>query len=157
MFEKVLVANRGEIALRILRACKELDINTVAVHSDADSDSLHVKFADESVCIGPARATDSYLNIPAIISAAHITGADAIHPGYGFLAENAEFATICEKSKLHFVGPSAKAITLMGDKIRAREAMEKAGVPVLPGYEAESTDPEVIKKRSPAHWLPYYY
>ena len=130
---KVLVANRGEIALRVIRACKELGLSTVAVHSVADADALHVRFADESVCIGPAPASASYLNIPAIISAAEITGADAVHPGYGFLAENDEFADVCDRCGLKFVGPPAGIMRLMGDKVRARRTMSEAGVPVLPG------------------------
>jgi acetyl-CoA carboxylase biotin carboxylase subunit len=138
MFKKILVANRGEIAVRIIRACKEEGIQTVAVHSDVDRESLHVKMADESVCIGPAKPTASYLNIPAILSAAHLTNADAIHPGYGFLAENEEFAAVCEKSKIVFIGPAEKDIALMGNKIEARKAMAKLGVPVLPGAEVDS-------------------
>jgi acetyl-CoA carboxylase biotin carboxylase subunit len=133
MFKKILIANRGEIALRILSACKELGIRTVAVYSDADRDSLHVRFADEEVCIGPARSVDSYLNIPSIISAAEITGADAIHPGYGFLAESSYLAEVCEACRIKFIGPSPRAIRLMGDKSLARRTMRKAGVPVLPG------------------------
>ena len=130
-FGKLLVANRGEIAVRILRSCQELGIETVAVHSTADEDSLHVKLADESVCIGPARSTDSYLNIPAILSAAEITGSQAIHPGYGFLSENQEFAQACGKWNINFVGPGADIIKDMGDKIRSKELAEKAGVPTL--------------------------
>jgi acetyl-CoA carboxylase, biotin carboxylase subunit len=133
MFRKILVANRGEIALRIIRACRELGIRTVAVYSQADRESLHVRFADEDVCIGPAPARDSYLNIPRIIAAAEITGADAIHPGYGFLAENAEFAEICERSDIVFIGPSAEQIRLMGDKAMARKTMMSVGVPTVPG------------------------
>ncbi len=133
MFRKVLVANRGEIALRVIRACKELGLESVAVHSTADADSLHVKFADQAVCIGPPPSGKSYLNVPQIISAAEVTGADAIHPGYGFLSENADFAEVCRKCKLTWIGPSPDAMRLMGDKIRAREAMAKAGVPMLPG------------------------
>jgi len=133
MFRKVLVANRGEIALRIIRACKELGLETVAVHSTADTDALHVKFADQAVCIGPPPSRQSYLNVPMIISAAEVTGADAIHPGYGFLSENADFAEVCRKCKLTWIGPPPEAMRLMGDKIRAREAMAKAGVPMLPG------------------------
>ncbi|HHN74754.1 MAG TPA: acetyl-CoA carboxylase biotin carboxylase subunit [Acidobacteria bacterium] len=135
MFEKILIANRGEIALRIIWACKELGIRTVAVHSDADQDSLHVRFADEDVCIGPARSSDSYLNIGAIISAAEITGADAVHPGYGFLAENPHFAEICAECGISFIGPQAATIRQMGDKAAARAAMISAGVPVIPGSE----------------------
>ncbi len=133
MFHKILIANRGEIALRIIRACKELGIKTVAVHSNVDSESLHVKLADESICIGPAASSESYLNIRAIISAAEVTDADAIHPGYGFLAENAEFAEICANCGITFIGPSPENMRLMGDKIRARQTVTKAGVPILPG------------------------
>lgn len=133
MLDKIVIANRGEIALRILRACKELGIKTVAVHSEADRDLMHVRLADESVCIGPANSTSSYLNIPAIISAAEITDAVAIHPGYGFLAENADFAERVEQSGFRFIGPRAETIRLMGDKVSAIEAMKKAGVPTVPG------------------------
>jgi acetyl-CoA carboxylase biotin carboxylase subunit len=135
MFNKVLIANRGEIALRVICACRELGIKTVAVYSEADEHSLHVRFADEDVCIGPARSLDSYLNVPAIISAAEITGADAIHPGYGFLAESAYLAEVCEACHIKFIGPYPNVIRLMGDKARARRAMKKAGVPVLPGSD----------------------
>lgn len=135
MLKKVLIANRGEIALRILRACREMGIATVAVHSEADNDSLHVKLADESVCIGPASSAQSYLNIPAIISAAEVTAADAIHPGYGFLAENANFAEQVEQSGFTFIGPKADTIRLMGDKVSAKHAMIKAGVPCVPGSD----------------------
>jgi acetyl-CoA carboxylase, biotin carboxylase subunit len=138
--EKVLIANRGEIALRILRACKELDIKTVAVHSQADAELMHVRLADESVCIGPAPSTESYLNVPAIISAAEITDTNAIHPGYGFLAENADFADQVEKSGFAFIGPTADTIRLMGDKVSAIEAMKKAGVPTVPGSDGPLTD-----------------
>jgi acetyl-CoA carboxylase biotin carboxylase subunit len=133
MFKKILIANRGEIALRIIRACREMGIKTVAVHSEADNDSLHVRFADESVCIGPGPSDESYLNIPNIISAAEITGADAIHPGYGFLAENTYFAEVCESCNITFIGPSKEVILKMGDKCKARNTMEKAGVPIIPG------------------------
>jgi acetyl-CoA carboxylase biotin carboxylase subunit len=133
MFHKVLIANRGEIALRIIRACKELGIRTVAVYSTADKDSLHVKLADESVCIGPAPSAQSYLNINAIISAAELTDAEAIHPGYGFLSENARFAEICEQCGITFIGPTAASMRTMGDKISARQAVIKHGVPILPG------------------------
>jgi acetyl-CoA carboxylase biotin carboxylase subunit len=133
MFSKVLIANRGEIALRVIRACRELGISTVAVYSEADRESLHVRFADDDVCIGPAPARESYLNIPRIIAAAEITGADAIHPGYGFLAENAEFAETCEASNINFIGPTAEQIRVMGDKAAARKAMSAVGVPVVPG------------------------
>ena len=135
MFNKILIANRGEIALRIICACRELGIKTVAVYSEADEHSLHVRFADEDVCIGPARSMDSYLSVPAIISAAEITGADAIHPGYGFLSESAYLAEVCEACHIKFIGPYPNVIRLLGDKARARRAMKKAGVPVLPGSD----------------------
>ena len=135
MFKKILIANRGEIALRIIRACKELGIRTVAVHSTADAHSLHVRFADESVCIGPAKSADSYLNVPSIISAAEITDSEAIHPGYGFLAENPSFAEVCNSAGIKFIGPTPESIKLMGDKARARDTARKAGVPILPGSE----------------------
>jgi acetyl-CoA carboxylase biotin carboxylase subunit len=133
MFRKVLIANRGEIALRVIRACRELGIETVAVYSEADRESLHVRFADDDVCIGPPPARDSYLKIPRIIAAAEITGADAIHPGYGFLAENAEFAETCAASNITFIGPTAEQIRVMGDKAAARRAMADVGVPIIPG------------------------
>ena len=133
MFKKILIANRGEVALRIIFACRELGIKTVAVYSEADENSLHVRFADEDVCIGPARSADSYLNVPAVISAAEITGADAIHPGYGFLSESAYLAEVCEACHIKFIGPDPQVIRLMGDKARARRVMKKAGVPILPG------------------------
>lgn len=133
MFSKILIANRGEIALRIIRACRELNIQTVAVYSEADRDSLHVRFADESVCIGPHPSHDSYLNIPAIISAAEITDVEAIHPGYGFLAENAHFAEVCQSCNITFIGPDPQTIVSMGDKVVARETMRKMGVPLTPG------------------------
>jgi len=135
MFKKILIANRGEIALRVICAARELGIKTVAVYSQADENSLHVRFADEDVCIGPARSADSYLNVPAIISAAEITGADAIHPGYGFLSESAYLAEVCEACHIKFIGPDPNVIRLLGDKARARRAMKKAGVPVLPGSD----------------------
>src|ERR1700758_4618365 len=133
MFQKILIANRGEIALRIQRACRELGIPTVAVHSTADADAMHVRLADESVCIGPPPARDSYLNIPAILSAAAITGADAIHPGVGFLSENANFAAMVEAHGLAFIGPSPEHLRLMGDKVSARAAAVELGLPVVPG------------------------
>jgi acetyl-CoA carboxylase biotin carboxylase subunit len=146
MFRKVLIANRGEIALRVIRACRELGIRTVAVYSEADRESLHVRFADEDVCIGPPAARDSYLNIPRIIAAAEVTGAEAIHPGYGFLAENAEFAEICERSDIAFIGPTAEQIRLMGDKAVARQTMASVGVPTIPGSERaiEELDQAVV-------------
>ncbi|RTS24410.1 acetyl-CoA carboxylase biotin carboxylase subunit [Pseudomonas aeruginosa] len=142
MLEKVLIANRGEIALRILRACKELGIKTVAVHSTADRELMHLSLADESVCIGPAPATQSYLQIPAIIAAAEVTGATAIHPGYGFLAENADFAEQIERSGFTFVGPTAEVIRLMGDKVSAKDAMKRAGVPTVPGADGPLPEDE---------------
>jgi acetyl-CoA carboxylase biotin carboxylase subunit len=135
MFKKILIANRGEIALRVICACKELGIKTVAVYSDADRNSLHVRFADEAICIGPPRSADSYLNIPAVISAAEITNVEAIHPGYGLLSENANFAEVCETSHLKFIGPPPEVIRLMGEKEKARQAMKKTNVPILPGSD----------------------
>jgi acetyl-CoA carboxylase biotin carboxylase subunit len=145
MFEKVLIANRGEIALRVIRACKEMGIATVAVHSEADSSAMHVRLADESVCIGPAPASKSYLNIPSIISAAEITGAQAIHPGYGFLSENARFAEIVEAHEMTFIGPRPDHIRMMGDKITAKQAVKEAGIPVVPGSDGgvDSTEAAV--------------
>ncbi|MBE6443879.1 MAG: acetyl-CoA carboxylase biotin carboxylase subunit [Alphaproteobacteria bacterium] len=139
MFEKVLIANRGEVALRIHRACREMGIKTVAVHSEADANAMHVRLADEAVCIGPARSTDSYLNKSAIISAAIITGADAIHPGFGFLSENADFAEMVEEHGITFIGPKPEQIRMMGDKLRAREAAINSGLPVIPGSPALAT------------------
>jgi acetyl-CoA carboxylase biotin carboxylase subunit len=135
LIKKILIANRGEIALRVIRTCKEMGIKTVAVYSTADKDSLHVKFADEAVCIGKPAGADSYLNIPHLMAAAEITNADAIHPGYGFLAENAKFAQICGDHLIKFIGPTPDMINAMGDKITAKETMIKAGVPVVPGGE----------------------
>jgi len=135
MFQKILVANRGEIALRVICACKELDIKTVAVYSEADRNALHVRYADEAVCIGPARSSESYLNIPHVISAAEITNVDAIHPGYGFLSENANFAKVCEASEITFIGPKPEVIEMMGEKDRARREMKAAGLPTIPGSE----------------------
>ncbi|HLH98000.1 MAG TPA: acetyl-CoA carboxylase biotin carboxylase subunit [Xanthobacteraceae bacterium] len=135
MFDKILIANRGEIALRVLRACKELGIATVAVHSTADADAMHVRLADESVCIGPPAARDSYLNVPALLAACEITGADAVHPGYGFLSENARFADILEEHGIHFIGPRADHIRIMGDKIEAKRTAKRLGIPVVPGSE----------------------
>jgi acetyl-CoA carboxylase biotin carboxylase subunit len=147
MFEKILIANRGEIALRVQRACREMGIKTVAVHSEADADAKYVRLADESVCIGPAPSSASYLNVPAIISAAEVTDAEAIHPGYGFLSENADFAERVEKSGFVFIGPRPETIRLMGDKVSAKNAMIKAGVPVVPGSEGALPDnpDEVLK------------
>jgi acetyl-CoA carboxylase biotin carboxylase subunit len=147
MFKRVLIANRGEIACRIIHACKELGISTVAVHSEADKECLHVKLADRAVCIGPGPAVESYLNIPSIISAAEISGADAIHPGYGFLAENTYFADVCESCGIKFIGPSKESIEKMGDKITARKIMHKAGVPVVPGSDGPVSidDPKLLK------------
>ncbi|MBF5044254.1 acetyl-CoA carboxylase biotin carboxylase subunit [Aggregicoccus sp. 17bor-14] len=142
MFKKVLIANRGEIALRVIRACRELGIATVAVHSTADAHALHVRFADESVCIGPPPSKESYLNIPALLSAAEITRADAIHPGYGFLSENAEFAEVCASCKIHFIGPRPEMLRLMGNKVRARAAAREAGLPLLPGSTGTVKDPK---------------
>jgi acetyl-CoA carboxylase biotin carboxylase subunit len=146
MFEKVLIANRGEIALRVLRACRELGIQTVAVHSTADATAMHVRLADESVCIGPPSATDSYLNIPAIVSACEITGADAVHPGYGFLSENARFAQILEEHDIAFVGPSAEHIRIMGDKIEAKQTAKRLGIPVVPGSDGGVSDKDEARK-----------
>jgi len=148
VFKKILIANRGEVALRIIFACKELGIKTVAVYSQADENSLHVRFADEDVCIGPPRSADSYLNVPAIISAAEITGADAIHPGYGFLSENAGFAALCEQEGVTFIGPSARVISLMGDKAMARRMADEAGVPTTPGSRGTVASAAETMKRA---------
>jgi acetyl-CoA carboxylase biotin carboxylase subunit len=154
LFKKILIANRGEIALRVIRAARELGIKTVAVYSEADHDSLHVKFADEAVCIGPPSSKQSYLNIPRLIAAAEVTDADAIHPGYGFLAENANFAEICASSGITFIGPRPDAITAMGDKALAKETMKKAGVPVVPGSEGTVSDITDAKKIAKEMGLP---
>ncbi len=146
MFKKVLIANRGEIALRVIRACKELGLATVAVHSTADAESLHVRFADEAICIGPPPSKQSYLNVRALLSAADVTGADAIHPGYGFLSENGEFADLVTRMGLHFIGPRAEMIRLMGNKVAAREAMEKAGLPLLPGARGKLKDADEAER-----------
>ena len=146
LFEKVLIANRGEIAVRIIRSLKELGIKSVAVYSEADNEALHVKLADEAYCIGPESSMESYLNIPGIMSAAEVTGADAIHPGYGFLAENAHFAEVCESSGIKFIGPHSEAISLMGNKSQARKTMVEAGVPVVPGTERGISELEEAKK-----------
>ena len=146
MFKKILIANRGEIALRIQRACRDLGIRTVVVHSEADREAKYVKLADESVCIGPAPSSASYLNVPAIISAAEVTDAEAIHPGYGFLSENADFAERVEKSGFVFIGPRPDSIRLMGDKVSAKDAMKKAGVPVVPGSDGPVPNLETALK-----------
>jgi acetyl-CoA carboxylase biotin carboxylase subunit len=146
MFDKVLIANRGEIALRVQRACKELGIQTVAVHSTADANAMHVRLADESVCIGPPAAAESYLNIPALLAACEITGADAVHPGYGFLSENARFAEILEEHDITFIGPTSEHIRLMGDKIKAKETAQKLGIPVVPGSAGAITSDAEAKK-----------
>jgi len=146
LFKKILVANRGEIALRVIWACKELGVKTVAVYSEADRDSLHVRFADQAICIGPPRNIESYLNIPAIISAAEVTGAEAIHPGYGFLSESGYMAEICEACNIRFIGPPAQAIRMMGDKSRAKKVMMKAGVPVVPGSPGVLEDEQKAEK-----------
>ena len=145
MFEKVLIANRGEIALRLHRACREMGIRTVAVHSTADADAMHVRLADEAVCIGPPSAMESYLNIPTILAAAEITGSDGIHPGYGFLSENADFAQIVEEHGYTFIGPSEQHIKIMGDKIQAKQTVRDLGINVVPGSDSAITDPEVAK------------
>jgi acetyl-CoA carboxylase biotin carboxylase subunit len=148
MFKKILIANRGEIALRVIRTCREMGLKTVAVYSIADKDSLHVRFADEAVCIGKAQSADSYLNIPNIMAAAEITNADAIHPGYGFLAENAEFAEVCGQYNIKFIGPTPTMMRLMGDKITAKETMIKAGVPVIPGSDGLLKNVAEAKKQA---------
>ena len=146
MFKKVLIANRGEIACRIIRACRELGVKTVAIHSEVDRECMHVKLADQAICVGPASASESYLNIPSIIAAAEISGADAIHPGYGFLAENTYFAEVCEACGIKFIGPKKDSIEKMGDKIAARELMKKSGVPVVPGSDGpvDAEDPKIF-------------
>ena len=148
MINKILIANRGEIAVRIIRACKELDIKTVAVHSNVDSDSMHVKLADESVCIGPHNPINSYLNIPNLVSALEISGADAIHPGYGFLSENFKFANTLEQHKIKFIGPKADVIKKMGDKIQAKKIAEELGLPIIKGSNGAVTDLDEAKKIS---------
>ena len=148
MFKKILVANRGEIAVRIIRACKELNIPTVAVHSDVDSDSMHVRLADESICIGSHKPQNSYLNVGAIMSAVDVTGADAIHPGYGFLSENYHFADIVTKNKIKFIGPSAEIMKKMGDKVEAKRTAKKLGLPVIEGSEGTIKSLEEAKKIS---------
>ncbi len=157
MFKKILIANRGEIALRIIRTCKEMGIKTVAVYSTADKDSLHVRFADEAVCIGKPASIDSYLNIPHIMAAIEITNADAIHPGYGFLAENSKFAQICTDHGIKFIGPTPEMINSMGDKITAKETMIRAGVPVVPGGEGLLKSVDHAKGLAKRNWLPGYF
>jgi len=154
MFKKILIANRGEIALRVLAACKELDIRTVAVYSEADRHALHVRFADEAICIGPPRSSDSYLNIPQVISAAEVANVDAIHPGYGFLSENANFAEVCEASRISFIGPSPAMIRMMGEKDRARAEMAKAGLPIIPGSDGAVPDEDAARKVAAEIGLP---
>src|SRR5271156_2101440 len=154
MFRKVLIANRGEIALRVIAACKELGIRTVAVYSEADRHSLHVRFADEAICIGPPRSSESYLNIPHVISAAEIANVDAIHPGYGFLSENANFAEVCEASHITFIGPSPTVIRMMGEKDRARAEMGAAGLPVIPGSDGAVPDEAAAKRVAAEVGLP---
>ena len=153
MFKKILVSNRGEIAVRIIRACKELNIPSVAIHSDVDSDSMHVRLADESICIGSHKPQNSYLNIGAIMSAADITGADAIHPGYGFLSENYHFAEIVTNSKIKFIGPSAEIMKKMGNKIEAKRAAKKLGLPIIEGSEENIKSLEEAKKNFIKNWI----
>src|SRR6202167_5476749 len=145
MFEKILIANRGEIALRINRACKEMGIATVAIHSTADADAMHVRLADESVCVGPPPAAQSYLNIPAIVAACEITGAEAIHPGYGFLSENAKFAEIVGEHGITFIGPTPEHIRMMGDKITAKQTVRALGIPTVPGSDGEVADADAMR------------
>src|SRR5271154_2038387 len=154
MFQKLLIANRGEIALRIISACKELGIRTVAVYSEADRNALHVRFADEAVCIGPPRSAESYLNIPHVISAAEIANVDAIHPGYGFLSENANFAEVCGASHITFIGPSPSVIRMMGEKDHARIEMGAAGLPIIPGSPGVVADEAEAKKIAAEIGLP---
>jgi len=146
MFDKILIANRGEIALRVIRACREMGIASVAVHSTADSDAMHVRMADESVCIGPNSSAESYLSIPALVAACEITGAQAIHPGYGFLSENATFVQVLEDHGITFIGPSAAHIRIMGDKITAKETAKNLGIPVVPGSDGGVPDYETAKR-----------
>src|ERR1700679_2864954 len=154
MFDKILIANRGEIALRVLRACKELGIPTVAVHSTADADAMHVRLADESVCIGPPPAKDSYLNIPAILTAASITGADAIHPGIGFMSENATFAEMVEQHGFTFIGPTPEHIRIMGDKVTAKKTVKDLGLPTVPGSDGALKDLDDARKNGDAIGYP---
>ena len=152
MFSKILIANRGEIALRVIRTCREMGIKTVAVYSTADRESLHVRFADEAVCIGPPQSSESYLSVPRIMAAVEITNADAIHPGYGFLAENADFAEVCAEYGIKFIGPKPNQIRKMGDKITAKETMIASGVPVIPGSEGLIQDTDEGKLVSASIW-----
>lgn len=156
MFRKILIANRGEIAVRIIRAARELGIATVAVYSTADKEALHTLLADEAVCIGPGKPTESYLNINAVLSAAVLTEAEAIHPGFGFLSENSKFATMCEEVGIKFIGPSGHVMDMMGDKINARAQMIKAGVPVIPGSDGEVHNSEEALIVAEKNWLPCY-
>ena len=146
MFKKILIANRGEIAVRVIRACKEWGISTVAIHSDVDKDSMHVKLADESICIGPHKPVNSYLNIPAILSAVELTNSDAVHPGYGFLSENYKFVKILEEYEIKFVGPSSKLIKMMGDKIEAKKIAKQHGLPIIEGSDGGISDVNEAKK-----------
>ena len=154
MFDKILIANRGEIALRVLRACKELGISTVAVHSTADADAMHVRLADESVCIGPPPSKDSYLNIPALLAACEITGADAVHPGYGFLSERAEFARAVQEAGLIWIGPDPRVIEALGDKVTARHVAEKVGAPLAPGTPGPVSGADEVIAFAEEHGLP---
>ena len=153
MFKKILIANRGEIAVRVIRACKEWGILTVAVHSDVDRDSMHVKLADESVCIGSHQPTNSYLNIPALLSAVDLTGAEAVHPGYGFLSENANFAKVLEENKIKFIGASSKHIKMMGDKIQAKKIAKENGLPVIEGSDGGVSDIDDAKEICKKNWF----
>ena len=157
MFDKILIANRGEIALRVVRACQEMGIKSVAVHSTADSDAMHVRMADESICIGPPPGTASYLNTAAIISACEITGAQAIHPGYGFLSENANFVQAVEDHEITFIGPTAEHIRIMGDKITAKETAKNLGIPVVPGSEGGVPDLDTAAQSGRRHGLSGYH
>ena len=148
MFRKILIANRGEITVRIIKACQEMGISTVAVYSEADRESLHVQMADEAVCIGPAPAIESYLNMERVIQTAHQMKAEAIHPGYGFLAENADFAKKCEQENIIFIGPNSKALALVGDKIRSRQTIEKANIPIIPGMKSLPKEISEFKKEA---------
>ena len=157
MFKKILIANRGEVAVRIIRACKEWGISTVAIHSDVDKESMHVKLADESLCVGSHQPSDSYLNIPSILSAIEVTNSDAVHPGYGFLSENYNFAKILEDNNIKFVGPSPDVIQKMGDKIEAKKIAKKYGLPVIEGSEGGISNLEDGKKNSKRNWFSYTY